>query len=224
VRRLTGLAAAVAVLALAAASLAPARVDRGTGFGFSNGVTNSFRAQAATCIRQYLALGGLAVDIYRGVSNSHLDIALQPPANGGHQSFTILERFKPTGQLVIKVEWWPGEHGTYPLDGAPEVPCAILLHEMQHAWDMDAGTTSGMTDSFGPSTVQNPAQLREALYVEGRGVKAENFYLWHHGLRQRRHYGLFRLTTCIPHPESRGSIYLQGCYGSFILPNWVVWR
>jgi hypothetical protein len=224
-RRLTGVVVAAAVIALALPSSGPAEGNGTANFGFSNGVTNAFRSQAYACLRQYRALGGIADQIFQSLLHAQLVVALQPPADGSHQSFAVLERFRPTGEYVIKIEWWPGQHGTYALDGAHQVPCAILLHEMQHAADFDSGViTAGRTESFDPSTLQNPAALRRALYIEGRGVRAENFYLWHHHLQQRRHYALFKLTTCVPRPETHGSIYVQGCYGTFILPSWVVWR
>jgi hypothetical protein len=152
-------------------------------------------------------------------------IALQPPSGGGHQSFALSAIFKPTGTPVIKIEW-AQESGTYPLDGAPQVPCAILLHEMRHAWDFATGRIgkSSRTDELTSAALHDPALLRQVLYTEGLGVQAENYYLWRNKLRQRRHYGLFRLTTCVPHPENKGVIYLNGCYGSFNLPNWVVWK
>ena len=175
------------------------------------------------CIRQYAALGGLAAQVLRGDETSHLPIALQPPSSG-NASFALLARYKPTGEIVIKVEW-ARERGTYQLDGARQVPCAILLHEMRHAWDMDSGRITGaQTDHLGPAVLKSAAALKQALYIEGLGVQAENYYLWRHGLRQRRHYGLFRLTKCVPHPRSQGSIYLQDCLGTFILPSWVLWH
>lgn len=209
------------VAALAAASLAPAHVGRIANLGFSNGVTPAFKASVTGCINQYAALGGLAAQIVRTDEASLTPIAVQPPS-AGHESFALLAHYKPTGQVVIKVEW-AQEHGTYQLDDAPEVPCAILLHELRHAMDFDANRISGGQTELKPAVVRNPAGLRQALYTEGLAVQAENFYLWHHSLRQRRHYGLFRLTSCVPHPRSKGSIYLQGCFGTFILPSWVVW-
>jgi hypothetical protein len=216
VRRLT-VVVAVSAAALAAASVAAA------GLGFSMGVSNAFRSATMTCIRQYTALGGLAGQVLRGAEAARLQIALQPPSSG-NQSFALLARYKPTGEIVIKVEW-AAERGTYKLDGAPQVSCAILLHELRHAWDMDSGRITGSeTDRLSPAVLRNASALKQALYIEGLAVQAENYYLWRHGLRQRRHYGLFRLTKCIPHPRSQGSYYLQGCYGTFILPSWVLWH
>jgi hypothetical protein len=225
VRRLTELAAIAAVASLGAASLAPAQVGKGDDLGFSRGVTTDFRTRAMNCIREYESLGGLALQVFRGVYDSPATIALQPPSGGGHESFALSAIFKPTGGHVIKIEWWPFDRGSYALDGAPQVPCAILLHEMRHAWDFATGKIGGAsTDELNSKTLHNPTALRQVLYTEGLGVRAENYYLWRHRLRQRRRYGLFRLTKCVAHPRSKGVVYLQGCYGAFNLPRWVAWR
>src|SRR5205823_7189989 len=138
------------------------------------GVTNDFRTRAMSCIRQYESLGGLALQVFRGVYDSPETIALQPPSGGGRQSFALSAIFKPTGAHVIKIEWWPLDHGSYALDGAPQVQCAILLHEMRHAWDFATGKIGGTsTDQLNSAALHNPSALRQVLFTEGLGVQAE---------------------------------------------------
>ncbi len=154
-----------------------------------------FRTSLTHCIEDYQDLGGVAAQVLHGVLYSRLAIVLTLPSRKDDYSVgsAALTRF-PNGQIVIIVFWKPNLRGQYD-DGSPMVPCAVLLHEFRHAWDMDRGTISFKRTDTGA------ARAKGEWSAEIAACRTENWYLWRHRLRQRHTYDHYVLPRSVLWPQ-----------------------
>ena len=152
---------------------------------FERGATTEFRERAKRCLRD-IALGGShGRDFLR-------KIASVPIAVGEEVGLNSAEHWPP-GQLQ-RIHWDPHSGGEY-ADGGTKLPCAILIHELTHAYENHVGLYSG----------------------EFEAMRMENWFIWRWGAitgerYQQRFYDQFRelrmprqiLWPQLPAPPPRG--------------------
>jgi len=135
-----------------------------------------FQNKFQKCITQFNAAGGLAGSILKQLDGAEVvfyyrkgTAAAVDPNPGGNTA----------GQLLY-LHWDPNINGVYEDDGAPKIPCAVLLHELQHAARYFTGK-----ECNGPAIDANERAL---FYDEQMGSRAENWWLNRLGETQRKTY------------------------------------
>jgi hypothetical protein len=128
------------------------------------------------CIDGFNATGGLAATIVNQLNGAQITVRYQL---GGGETANPTPGGDPTGK-PLDVYWDSNLTGNYP-DGPPKAPCAVLLHEFEHAARFFTGQ-----ECTGPGVDENqPARL----YDESMATRAENWLLDQSGLTQRTTYG-----------------------------------
>jgi hypothetical protein len=155
--------------------------------------TPGFAKRVNDCLTELSApSAGLSRDIVASVRDAQYYIVITPAstANGFDNDTRPLLQQDKKSLLGVNIFWNPDKTEPYQ-DGAPRVPCATLLHELQHARDVVRGVIHGNSRS-------------EARKRELRAVWAENWYLWRKGKQQRRRYYPY------PDPLPDGVIWPKG--------------
>jgi hypothetical protein len=134
----------------------------------------NFESTFQGCISKFQAAGSLARSILSQLKDDEVVVYYQPGA-----AFTVNPSpgGDPTGRHIY-LQWDSGQSGLY-ADKAPKVPCATLLHELQHAARFYTGK-----ECTGPPD-DNVAAYE---YDEQMGSRAENWWLTHLHLKQRTTY------------------------------------
>lgn len=148
-------------------------------FQLDSNAPSDYARRFNDCIAGFTAAGGLSARILRQLDGARITIYYQkggaatgnPNGSGGSAG-------KP-----IDLSWDPHIGGVYADDRAPKIPCAVLLHELQHAARYFQGA-------------ECTGQLNEAnedayFYDEQMGSRAENFWLHQTGHKQRSKYDFY---------------------------------
>jgi hypothetical protein len=154
-------------------SLTASSANAGANFVFLRSLHDPANFQTAfnTCIGKFQAAGGLSASIISQLNNAEVVISY---SNGGSGTVNPTPGANPTGTIQY-VSWNSGSTGQYS-DKAPKVPCAILLHELQHALRFFKGT-----ECTGQDSAAN-------FYDESMATRAENYWLSRLGVKQRQTY------------------------------------
>jgi hypothetical protein len=128
------------------------------------------------CISEFKTADDLAKTILDQLNDAQITVHYQ---EGGGETANPSPGSDPTGKPLV-VYWDSNLTGLY-TDKAPKVPCAVLLHELQHAARYFIGQ-----ECTGPTVDENQPVQR---YDESMGVRAENWWLSRSGLTQRTSYG-----------------------------------
>lgn len=91
----------------------------------------AFQAEGAACLAQIGSFGGPGAALLDSLRSVPVRVR---PASGDSSFTENTDPGRPTG-----IEWWRGT-STYACSGAAKVPCAGLLHELQHAAELYDGT------------------------------------------------------------------------------------
>lgn len=163
----------IVVLAVISINAKPARAE------LVAGGNTAFRSALNACLEQFAAAGGETAEIAeilrrpRPRSRRH---TIQPPPEGMDGNNTRptngLEGFRNRGRPGLgsgtNIFWDPNDRAPFP-DGTPRDPCVSLIHEFQHALDMQNGvgdpSPHGMVPGFVPTSVPDG---------EVRACRAEN--------------------------------------------------
>ena len=137
---------------------------------------NNFESRFRSCINQFNAAGGLAGNVLNQLDGAEVVVSYQ---QGGAGVVNPAPNGNSTGALIY-MSWDPNLSGRY-IDKAPKVPCAALLHELEHAARYFMGREC--TGTF----ADNPAAYK---HDEKLGARAENWWLHRLGLKQRTTYEL----------------------------------
>jgi hypothetical protein len=132
----------------------------------------SFQTQAKNCIGGFTAADDLGTTILQQLNRAQITLRYQ---SGSSWTDDPTPNGDSTGKPLI-VLWDPDQTGFYP-DGAPKVPCAVLLHELQHAARYFKGQMC-----TGPDAFNIPARD----YEEATGARAENWWLSYKQLSPQR--------------------------------------
>ena len=191
--------ASLLVCSLAILLAATAQADPRFDFISSPQDPPNFRSDFAKCISQFRAAGGLAGSILNQLNGGTVRIRY---GAGGSGTVNPNPGGDPTGK-PNDISWNSRETGVYgsdPAPRAPKVPCAILLHELEHASRFFTGK-----ECTGPEYANTGA----SRYDEKLGARAENWWLNRLGKQQRRTYQqgsdviqLDRWTRWPPSPSS----------------------
>ena len=170
------------LLALFVFALPGAPASAATDFVFLQGFQDpaNFQTRFNGCISQFRAAGGLAASILKQLNGAEVVVYYQKGAAGVDNPNPGAN---PKGD-VNYLYWDSNLSGKYK-DGAPKVPCAALLHELEHAARYFAGT-----ECTGPADGNDAAYQ----YDEKLGSRAENFWLNRLGRQQRKTYPFFGKT------------------------------
>lgn len=140
---------------------------------------SDFRQGFQQCIRQFRAAGGVAGQILRQLDGARITLRYQKgtgvtgdPNPGGNSAGKPLE-----------MGWDPHLGGVYAADRTPKVPCAVLLHELQHAARYFKGT-----ECNGPMIDEND---EARFFDEQMASRAENWWLQRIGRKQRAKYDFY---------------------------------
>ena len=149
---------------------------------------NNFESKFRSCIRQFQA-GGFPSLILGQLNGAEVVINYQ---KGPAEVVNPTPNGNSAGQLLY-LHWDPNISGTYSGDKAQKEPCAVLLHELQHAGRFFLGKEC--TGSFDGN---------EAAYAydEKMGARAENWWLNHLHMTQRAKYGSLPLDRWTKWPAS----------------------
>lgn len=138
-----------------------------------------FKNEFNRCIKQFDKAGGLARHILKQLDGAKVTFYYQQgggvtgdPNPGGN-----------TAGKPLTTGWDPHLGGTYDEDGAPKVPCAVLLHELQHAARYFKGA-----ECNGP---MDGANIDARFYDEQMASRAENWWLKRKGFDQRVKYDFY---------------------------------
>ena len=161
------LALAAGLVAALAVACGPTRVGSGRDvtIRFDRGATAEFRERAKGCLRD-IALGGShGRDFLRKIASVPIAVSEEVGLNWAEHA--------PPGRLQ-RIHWDPSTHGEY-ADGGTKLPCAILLHELTHAYEDYIGLLQG----------------------EYGAIRMENWFIWRWGAitgerYQQRFYDSFR--------------------------------
>jgi hypothetical protein len=133
----------------------------------------NFRAQFENCVSGFTAADDLGATILQQLNGALVKIhyeagggATPDPSKGGNS----------TG-MPVDVFWDPSLGGLYD-DGAPKAPCAVLLHELEHA----ARFFTGQECTGQPLEENEPA----SQYDEALASRAENWWLFQNGRTPQR--------------------------------------
>lgn len=150
-------------------------------FVFAPGASSSpsFQTRFTNCIDQFNAAGGLARSILKQLNGARITVS----SNNGGAATGDPNPGGDTAGLPLDLSWDPGLDGNYDGDGAPMVPCAVLLHELQHAARYFKGQ-----ECNGPMEGSN---VEARFYDEELGARAENWWLNRLHLQQRTKYDFF---------------------------------
>jgi len=120
------------------------------------GGDNAFHQALKKCFDEFLEAGGTAGDIYKqlnqpspqahrvtinptpGYPSGAAKDGLQNQAQANGPGATPAANGTPGPGSDSTVQWNPNDQNPLP-DGTPRDPCVSLLHELQHAADMDKG-------------------------------------------------------------------------------------
>jgi hypothetical protein len=132
---------------------------------FERGATAEFQKRVHDCLRDIALAGSRGRDVLR-------KLASVPIAVGEEVGLNWAER-APPGQLQ-RIHWDPHRGGEY-ADGGTKLPCAILVHELTHAYENHVELYSG----------------------EFEAMRMENWFIWRWGAitgerYQQRFYDQFR--------------------------------
>lgn len=136
-----------------------------------------FQSKFQGCINQFVLAGGLAGTILSQLSQPNRAVVWISYAQGDSATANPNPGGDPTGR-PLDLFWNSNQTGVY-ADGAPKVPCAVLLHELQHAARYFKGQECTGPPDYNP---------RAYVYDESMGARAENWWLFRRGLRQRQSY------------------------------------
>lgn len=126
------------------------------------------------CVSQFKVARGLAATIVDQLNGAKITIHYKP--GGGAGTHNPSPGNDPTGK-PLDIDWDSNQTGNY-ADGAPRVPCAVLLHELEHAARYFTGQ-----ECTGPEFDENKAV---EIYDESLGSRAENWWLSQQGLQPQR--------------------------------------
>ena len=140
-----------------------------------------FQSRFQGCINQFKAAGGLPGTILSQLNRAEVVISYQ---RGGGETDNPSPGGDSTGKQPLYLPWDSNQTGLY-ADKAPKVPCAVLLHELQHASRFFIGR-----ECTGPHDDDNEAAY---IYDESMAVRAENRWLYRLDLKQRVSYSTLPL-------------------------------
>ena len=148
-------------------------------FNLDSNAPSIYRNTFRNCIAQFNAAGGLAARILRQLDGARITLFYQKGGAGtGNPNGGGSSAGRP-----IDLSWDPRIGGVYDEDRAPKVPCAVLLHELQHAARYFNGTEC--------NGILNKANSDAYFYDEQMGSRAENFWLQRTGKKQRTKYDFY---------------------------------
>ena len=137
-----------------------------------------FEKRFDACIKKFKAAGGLARTILKQLNGAKVTVFYQ---KGGAVTADPSPGRNPAGKPIV-MSWDSHLGGKYD-DGAPKVPCAVLLHELQHAARYFTGKECNGSLADGNE--------KAYFYDEQMGARAENWWLHRKGKKQRKRYDFF---------------------------------